>query len=128
LPDNDFQYYFNTILIKGRKDNAYKFALARFLIEYSSKQTELDIETRINNNESYTIKYSVIAQSFLKYFWHQICKYKIRQNHNLEELPLIGTVLTLKILPRLFEKFATKSSEGTGLGLYVSKNIVEAMV
>jgi signal transduction histidine kinase len=30
------------------------------------------------------------------------------------------------ILPRLFEKFATKSEVGTGLGLYISKNIVEA--
>lgn len=30
------------------------------------------------------------------------------------------------ILPRLFEKFATKSEIGTGLGLYISKNIVEA--
>jgi signal transduction histidine kinase len=29
-------------------------------------------------------------------------------------------------LPRLFEKFATKSEVGTGLGLYISKNIVEA--
>ena len=26
-----------------------------------------------------------------------------------------------EILPRLFEKFATKSEAGTGLGLYISK-------
>ena len=37
-----------------------------------------------------------------------------------------GQGIDSKILPRLFEKFATKSERGTGLGLYISKNIVEA--
>jgi two-component system sensor histidine kinase VicK len=31
-----------------------------------------------------------------------------------------------EIIPRLFTKFATKSEHGIGLGLYISKNIVEA--
>jgi signal transduction histidine kinase len=31
-----------------------------------------------------------------------------------------------EILPRLFSKFATKSSKGTGLGLFITKSIIEA--
>jgi two-component system sensor histidine kinase VicK len=30
------------------------------------------------------------------------------------------------IMPRLFEKFASKSTAGTGLGLFISKKIIEA--
>ncbi|MBA2268953.1 MAG: hypothetical protein H0W19_11570 [Nitrosopumilus sp.] len=37
-----------------------------------------------------------------------------------------GVALDNEILPRLFTKFATKSFQGTGLGLYLSKNIIEA--
>jgi signal transduction histidine kinase len=37
-----------------------------------------------------------------------------------------GTGIDLDILPRLFSKFATKSHRGTGLGLHISRNIVEA--
>jgi two-component system, OmpR family, sensor histidine kinase VicK len=37
-----------------------------------------------------------------------------------------GTGIDPEIMPRLFSKFATKSHKGTGLGLYISKNIIEA--
>ena len=36
-----------------------------------------------------------------------------------------GVGIDSEILPRLFSKFATKSEKGTGLGLYISKSIVE---
>jgi signal transduction histidine kinase len=36
-----------------------------------------------------------------------------------------GVGIDSEILPRLFSKFVTKSEKGTGLGLYISKNIVE---
>ena len=37
-----------------------------------------------------------------------------------------GAGIDPEILPRLFTKFATKSDVGTGLGLYISKSIIEA--
>jgi two-component system, OmpR family, sensor histidine kinase VicK len=37
-----------------------------------------------------------------------------------------GTGIDPQILPRLFSKFATKSHKGTGLGLYISRNIIES--
>src|SRR6478609_8699304 len=48
-----------------------------------------------------------------------------------KELALIaikdtGSGIDLEILPHIFTKFASRSSQGTGLGLYISKSIVEA--
>ena len=37
-----------------------------------------------------------------------------------------GKGIDPEIFPRLFEKFATNSFSGTGLGLYISKAIIEA--
>ncbi len=37
-----------------------------------------------------------------------------------------GTGIDPQIFPELFKKFATKSEQGTGLGLFISKNIIEA--
>jgi signal transduction histidine kinase len=37
-----------------------------------------------------------------------------------------GSGIDPEIMPRLFTKFTTKSDRGTGLGLFISKSIVEA--
>jgi two-component system, OmpR family, sensor histidine kinase VicK len=37
-----------------------------------------------------------------------------------------GIGIAAEIMPRLFTKFATKSERGTGLGLFISKSIIEA--
>ncbi len=37
-----------------------------------------------------------------------------------------GEGIDKEILPRLFSKFTTKSFQGTGLGLYITKSIIEA--
>ena len=37
-----------------------------------------------------------------------------------------GPGIDCEILPRLFTKFATKSTNSTGLGLFISKSIIDA--
>ena len=37
-----------------------------------------------------------------------------------------GAGIDKEILPKLFTKFTTKSFQGTGLGLYICRNLVEA--
>lgn len=44
----------------------------------------------------------------------------------LVEVRDTGTGIDPEVLPRLFGKFVTKSEKGTGIGLYISKKIVEA--
>jgi two-component system sensor histidine kinase VicK len=51
-------------------------------------------------------------------------------NNNIDEVIVrirdTGVGIHPEILPRLFTKFATRSDRGTGLGLFISKGIVEA--
>ena len=57
---NDFIY----IIKKGKKDNTYKFALAKFLIDYANKVEYL--QSKLDNNTNYIIEYSTIAREILK--------------------------------------------------------------
>ena len=49
-----------------------------------------------------------------------------KDNQTIVSIKDRGTGIDSEILPRLFSKFATKSFEGTGLGLFISKNIIES--
>ena len=45
--------------------------------------------------------------------------------HYQDYLKFPGQGIHHDIVPRLFSKFASKSFQGTGLGLFISKSIVE---
>ena len=55
---------------------------------------------------------------------------EVQSNDNGSEAIVLirdeGTGIDREIVSRLFSKFVTKSDKGTGLGLYISKSIVEA--
>jgi len=49
-----------------------------------------------------------------------------KEGHGVVEVRDNGRGIDPQIMPTLFTKFATKSHQGIGLGLYISKSIVEA--
>jgi signal transduction histidine kinase len=50
----------------------------------------------------------------------------VDSNEVLVSIKDTGAGIDPEILPRLFTKFTSKSVTGTGLGLFISKSIVEA--
>ena len=55
---------------------------------------------------------------------------RVGHENGMQEVIVIvndnGSGIDAKVMAKLFSKFATKSEQGTGLGLYISKNIIEA--
>ena len=50
----------------------------------------------------------------------------LKERNKLSKISDSGPGIDKEILPRLFDKFITGSPSGTGLGLYICKNIIEA--
>ena len=48
------------------------------------------------------------------------------KSHKVVSVEDSGSGIDSDIMPRLFDKFASKSYQGTGLGLFISKKIIEA--
>ena len=86
--DVELRRKFISIITKESKSNTYKFALARFLLEHSHKR-----------DSSSTVSFQDIAKKFLKYYWHQECKYRIRQNHDPNNHPSV-----VKVIREVFEE------------------------
>ena len=55
-----------------------------------------------------------------------MCYCRIEGRHGGVSIKDTGSGIDPEIMPRLFTKFSSKSFKGTGLGLYISKCIVEA--
>jgi signal transduction histidine kinase len=51
---------------------------------------------------------------------------KVEGNEVIVTVRDTGIGIDPEIMPRLFSKFVTRSQQGTGLGLFVSKSIIEA--
>ena len=67
--DQEFQNKFMHIITQSSKDGTYKFAFARFLLDYTNEKTI--VETKVD--------FKTIAEYFLRYYWPQICNSKLKQ-------------------------------------------------
>ena len=101
--DQKFEQNFTNILDLSAKDNTYKFALARFMLEYSKYHTKTHVG------------FSTIAENFLKYYWLQECKYKLKQAPQVEKKPEIIKIIQKEFgkryYPQTFDKIKKKEPE-----------------
>ncbi len=73
---------FVSIITQGRKDNTYKFALARALLEHCR-------DTRFDNEAALVVSYDYLAEKFLQYYWNQECRFKIKQDFKTKSTPKV---------------------------------------
>lgn len=67
VPDNKILDAFVGIVTRGHKNNTYKFALARFLLDHAAR------------GGPEQVRYRQIAKHFMRYYWVQECKFRLRQ-------------------------------------------------
>jgi signal transduction histidine kinase len=87
-----------------------------FFVEADKERVMQVISNLMNNAIKFTLKGTITVTT----------KKKEENNEIIVSIKDTGSGIDPEIMPRLFSKFATKSQTGTGLGLFVSQNIVEA--
>ena len=69
----DLNSLFLSIIDRGSKDNTYKFALARALLDYCRDHADA-------SDNALEIPYKYFADKFMRYYFYQEYKFRIRQN------------------------------------------------
>ena len=73
--------HFNRI-ISNERSNTYKFALAVYLLRHAC-----------GYDSGPTVRYADIAAAFLRYYWHQVTKYGVRQSPHGHHPPRIVAII-----------------------------------
>jgi signal transduction histidine kinase len=87
-----------------------------FLVEADKGRVMQVISNLMNNAIKFTLKGTITVTT----------KKEEEKNEIIVSIKDTGSGIDPEIMPKLFSKFATKSQTGTGLGLFVSQNIIEA--
>ena len=111
--------YDNLLAVKGRKDVKLRYEPKDILLVADKVRVGRVVSNLLNNAIKFTASGEIIISTT-----------QTKHNNGTGEINVYikdtGTGLSPAILPKLFSKFVSTDSGGTGLGLFVSKNIVEA--
>jgi signal transduction histidine kinase len=87
-----------------------------FFIEADKGRITQVLSNVLNNALKFTEKGEIVVDAYKS----------DNRNEIIVRITDSGSGINKEIFPKLFSKFITKSSQGTGLGLYISKSIIEA--
>ena len=82
----DLNRAFLSILDHGSKDNTYKFALARALLDHCRDHADA-------SDNPLEVRYEYFADKFMRYYFHQEYKFHIRQNFHPSKPPRAISIL-----------------------------------
>jgi signal transduction histidine kinase len=125
--------YDNLLAVKGRKDVKLRYEPKDILLVADKVRVGRVISNLLNNAIKFTAKGKItlntedIEQNELNNRETKLEQKNEQQSREIQvSIKDTGTGLSPAILQKLFSKFVSTDSGGTGLGLFVSKNIVEA--
>lgn len=81
----DMKTVFSSIISNSRKDNTYKFALGKTLLDYCKKNSP--------TGHVQEISYDYLASEFLRHYWYQKYKFKMKQDFYVKKTPVIIQIL-----------------------------------
>jgi len=107
MSHSHIQQVFNAIIGQSVKDNTYKFALTKFLLDYAKNKKPEEKYLRV--------EYKQIAEKFLEYYWFQECKYKFKQDFKIKRMPVIIRIIREycgeDYISESYEKYFEKKSD-----------------
>ena len=120
------RFNLNQVIIDVIRDYRNLFAKSNVKLIYENKDKDVVIEA---DKARLTQVISNLLSNSVKFTYKETIAIIVENKQNQEVIVSIndaGTGIDPEILPRLFTKFVTKSTSGTGLGLFISKSIIEA--
>ena len=112
--------YDNLLAVKESKDVEFRYEPKDILVVADKVRVERVISNLLNNAIKFT------ARGEITIFTTELNNNNNGSGKIQVSIKDTGTGLSPAIIPKLFSKFVSTDSGGTGLGLFVSRNIVEA--